>query len=313
MTGNENQRLATEAASAGPVFDRKRLHLIACAARAPGTGASWRSSHGRPQIRQPRSSSAILTCLRRKDRLKHRIVPGTENVSVPRSVEQMSDSLVLAGRTFSSRLFVGTGKYASFQLMVKAIEASGAEVVTVAVRRVNISDRSKESLLDYLDTKKYFLLPNTAGCYTAADAIRTAQLGPRGGAVELGQAGGDRRRAYALPRQRGAGRGDAASSWLTASSCFPTRATTWSSAGSWRTRAPPLSCRSARRSVPASASRTSTTSGSSASRCSVPVIVDAGVGHRLRRRAGHGAGRRRRPDEHGDRRRAASRWRWPKP
>jgi thiazole synthase len=93
----------------------------------------------------------------------------------------MSDSLVLGGRTFSSRLFVGTGKYASFPLMVKAIEASGAEVVTVAVRRVNLTDRSRESLLDHLDTAKYFLLPNTAGCYTAADAIRTAQLGREAG------------------------------------------------------------------------------------------------------------------------------------
>jgi thiazole synthase len=93
----------------------------------------------------------------------------------------MSDSLVLAGRTFSSRLFVGTGKYASFPLMAKAIEASGAEVVTVAVRRVNVTDRSKESLLDYIDTAKYFLLPNTAGCYTAAEAIRTAQLAREAG------------------------------------------------------------------------------------------------------------------------------------
>jgi thiazole synthase len=65
--------------------------------------------------------------------------------------------------------------------MAEALEASGAEVVTVAVRRVNISDRSKESLLDYIDTKKYTLLPNTAGCYTAADAIRTAQLGREAG------------------------------------------------------------------------------------------------------------------------------------
>lgn len=93
----------------------------------------------------------------------------------------MSDSLVLAGRSLSSRLFVGTGKYASFPQMVTALEASGAEVVTVAVRRVNISDRSKESLLDYIDPKKYVLLPNTAGCYTAADAIRTAQLGREAG------------------------------------------------------------------------------------------------------------------------------------
>ena len=88
----------------------------------------------------------------------------------------MADPLIIAGREFSSRLIVGTGKYKSFQETARALEASGAEIVTVAVRRVNL-DRSKESLLDYIDPKKYFLLPNTAGCYTADDAIRTARLG----------------------------------------------------------------------------------------------------------------------------------------
>jgi thiazole synthase len=86
------------------------------------------------------------------------------------------DSLVIAGKAFGSRLIVGTGKYKSFQETARALEASGAEMITVAVRRVNL-DRSKESLLDYIDPKKYFLLPNTAGCYTAEDAIRTARLG----------------------------------------------------------------------------------------------------------------------------------------
>jgi thiazole synthase len=93
----------------------------------------------------------------------------------------MPDPLVIADKSFQSRLIVGTGKYATFPLMAEAIAASGAEMVTVAVRRVNISDRSKESLLDYLDPKKYFLLPNTAGCYTAPDAIRTAVLGREAG------------------------------------------------------------------------------------------------------------------------------------
>ena len=76
-----------------------------------------------------------------------------------------SDPLVIAGREFASRLIVGTGKYSSFHVMQRAHEASGAEMVTVAVRRVNISDRSQESLLDYIDIKKIALLPNTAGCY----------------------------------------------------------------------------------------------------------------------------------------------------
>jgi len=93
----------------------------------------------------------------------------------------MTDPLVIAGRAFSSRLFVGTGKYSSYPVMARALEASGCEVVTVAVRRVNISDRSKESLLDYIDPKRYFLLPNTAGCYTSADAIRTARLAREAG------------------------------------------------------------------------------------------------------------------------------------
>jgi thiazole synthase len=86
------------------------------------------------------------------------------------------EKLIIAGREFTSRLLIGTGKYPSNQVMQAAHDASGAEVVTVAVRRVNVSDRSKESLLDYIDPKRYFLLPNTAACYTAADAIRTARL-----------------------------------------------------------------------------------------------------------------------------------------
>jgi thiazole synthase len=91
----------------------------------------------------------------------------------------MSD-LVIAGRTFRSRLIVGTGKYPSHAIMKAAHEASGTDMVTVAVRRVDIS-RKTESLLDYIDTAKIFLLPNTAACYTAADAIRTAHLGREAG------------------------------------------------------------------------------------------------------------------------------------
>src|SRR5215467_1836188 len=97
----------------------------------------------------------------------------------------MDDLLKIADKTFSSRLIVGTGKYSSPAVMVRAHEASGAEMVTVAVRRVNLprpgssgaSGPREPSLLDYIDTSKYFLLPNTAGCYTASEAIRTAHLG----------------------------------------------------------------------------------------------------------------------------------------
>jgi thiazole synthase len=91
-----------------------------------------------------------------------------------------TDKLVIAGREFTSRLMVGTGKYASMEQMIRAIELSGAEIITVAVRRVNL-DRSKESLLDHIDLKKYTLLPNTAGCYTADDAVRTCLLAREAG------------------------------------------------------------------------------------------------------------------------------------
>jgi len=87
-----------------------------------------------------------------------------------------NDVLRIAGKEFRSRLIIGTGKYKSFQEMAQAHEASGADMVTVAVRRVNLTDRSKESLLDYVDRKKFFILPNTAGCYTGDEAIRTARL-----------------------------------------------------------------------------------------------------------------------------------------
>jgi thiazole synthase len=88
----------------------------------------------------------------------------------------MADELVIAGRAFRSRLIVGTGKYRSFSEMARAIEASGADMVTVAVRRINLTDKTKESLLDHLDREKYFLLPNTAGCYSADEAIRASRL-----------------------------------------------------------------------------------------------------------------------------------------
>ncbi len=92
-----------------------------------------------------------------------------------------AERLTIAGRAFGSRLIVGTGKYPSFDVMRRAHEASGAEIITVAVRRVNVSDRSKESLLDHIDPKRLMLLPNTAGCYTADEAVRTARLGREAG------------------------------------------------------------------------------------------------------------------------------------
>ncbi len=86
------------------------------------------------------------------------------------------DTLKIANREFNSRLIIGTGKYRSNEEMVAAFERSGAEMITVAVRRVNITDRTQPSLLDFIDLKKFALLPNTAGCYSADEAIRTAML-----------------------------------------------------------------------------------------------------------------------------------------
>jgi thiazole synthase len=88
----------------------------------------------------------------------------------------MSDPFVIAGKEFRSRLILGTGKYESNGLMVESLRASGTDMVTVAVRRVNLNDRSKESFLDHVDQSKYHILPNTAGCYSAEEAIRTAML-----------------------------------------------------------------------------------------------------------------------------------------
>src|SRR4030067_708874 len=97
----------------------------------------------------------------------------------------MNDILRVAGIEIKSRLWVGTGKYKDFEETKMAIEASGAHVVTVAVRRVNITDRSKEGLFDHIDPKKYIILPNTAGCYTAKDAIRTAGLARAAGVSDM--------------------------------------------------------------------------------------------------------------------------------
>ncbi len=97
----------------------------------------------------------------------------------------MEDLLKLADKSYRSRLIVGTGKYKDFAETRKAIEVSGAEIVTVAVRRVNITDPNKENLLDYLDPKKYTILPNTAGCYTADDAVRTCRLAREAGVGKM--------------------------------------------------------------------------------------------------------------------------------
>src|SRR3972149_10416138 len=97
----------------------------------------------------------------------------------------MDDKLIIKGIDFRSRLWVGTGKYKDFIETQKAIEASGADVVTVAVRRVNITDRKSENLLDYIDPGKYKILPNTAGCYTVEDALRYSRLARAAGISDM--------------------------------------------------------------------------------------------------------------------------------
>ena len=95
------------------------------------------------------------------------------------------DSWTVAGRTFRSRLIVGTGKYASYAQNAEAAEAAGAEVVTVALRRVNVADKGSERLVDLIDPARFTYLPNTAGCYTAEDAIRTLRLAREAGGWNL--------------------------------------------------------------------------------------------------------------------------------
>ena len=166
------------------------------------------------------------------------------------------DSWTVAGRSFRSRLIVGTGKYKDFEQNAAAVEASGAEIVTVAVRRVNISDPKAPMLTDFIDPKKFTYLPNTAGCFTADEAIRTLRLAREAGGwtlVKLEVLGEAktlypdmRRDADARPR------------------CWPRRASSrWSIASTirsrrsgWRMPARWRSCRWARRSARGSASRT---------------------------------------------------------
>jgi thiazole synthase len=90
---------------------------------------------------------------------------------------RIADEFILGGRVFQSRLIVGTGKYPTMDVMAEAIEESGAEIVTVATRRTSVADPNQPRLFDYIDPKKYLILPNTAGCYTAEEAVRYARLG----------------------------------------------------------------------------------------------------------------------------------------
>ena len=100
-------------------------------------------------------------------------------------MEPMNDTWTVAGRTFSSRLIVGTGKYKDYATNAAAAEAAGAEIVTVAVRRVNLSDPNQPMLADYVKPERFTYLPNTAGCFTGEDAVRTLRLAREAGGWNL--------------------------------------------------------------------------------------------------------------------------------
>tara|TARA_R110000868_G_scaffold193059_1_gene437711 strand:- start:3173 stop:3979 length:807 start_codon:yes stop_codon:yes gene_type:complete len=108
-----------------------------------------------------------------------------EDGSIMTAQPQIDKPLVVAGRTLGSRLIIGTGKYASYEQNARALEASGAEMITVAIRRVNLSDPSEPRLVDFIDPKQYIFLPNTAGCFTGEDAIRTLRLAREAGGWSL--------------------------------------------------------------------------------------------------------------------------------
>src|SRR5881296_1242472 len=200
-TGGPSLPTADAAVEAEVTFVERRRRLPAPAARA--IVATSRASHGewraararrrgdgrRPGGRarprpaahrargEPRRGAA---CRVRSDRAPRRR-RGRDHPFRRGRMNEMNDPFVLAGREYRSRLIVGTGKYKSFAETRQAVEASGAEIVTVAVRRVNITDPGKENLLDFLPPDRFTILPNTAGCYSAEEAIRTCRLAREAG------------------------------------------------------------------------------------------------------------------------------------
>ncbi|OJT96509.1 MAG: thiazole synthase, partial [Alphaproteobacteria bacterium 65-7] len=110
---------------------------------------------------------------------------GGGNAPVAAPLQRQDKPFVIAGRGFTSRLIIGTGKYKSYEENARALEASGAEIVTVAVRRVNLTDPSQPMLVDFIDPKKVVFLPNTAGCFTGEEAVRTLRLAREAGGWSL--------------------------------------------------------------------------------------------------------------------------------
>src|SRR5690606_19029547 len=228
---------------------------------ARGAGTASRPGRGRAQPRDPRARAPRGDGGPAGRRVRARPLRRGRVMTTTTTQQVQDEPLVIAGRTFRSRLIVGTGKYRDNETMVRAIEASGAEMVTVAVRRVDLDRTKEEGILYHLDAERIFLLPNTAGCYTAEEAVRYARLGRAAGLHQRGR--GHR----APPRGRRLRRGHAARQ--------PDRQ---------RPRAgePVLHPRD-----------------------QAPALRPGDRGRRRRHRVGrlphHGAGRRRRADEHRDR------------
>src|SRR5437867_7314771 len=200
-TGGSSLPTADAAVEAEVAFVERRRRLPAPAARA--IVATSRASHGewraararrrgdgrrpggralpRPAAHRARGEPCRgAACRVRSDRAPRRR-RGRDHPFRRGRMNGMNDPFVLAGREYRSRLIVGTGKYKSFAETRQAVEASGAEIVTVAVRRVNITDPGKENLLDFLPPDRFTILPNTAGCYSAEEAIRTCRLAREAG------------------------------------------------------------------------------------------------------------------------------------
>ena len=182
-----------------------------------------------------------------------------------------------AGRTFHSRLIVGTGKYKDYALNAAAAEAAGAEIVTVAVRRVNLTDPSQPMLIDFIEPDRFTYLPNTAGCFTGEDAVRTLRLAREAGGWDLVKLEvlSDAKTLYPDMVETLRGAEAAGRRGLPGDGLLQRRS---SMRASWRRPARRRSCRSARRSARAWACRTAVNIRLIVEQAKVPVIVDAGVG-----------------------------------
>src|SRR5437879_133420 len=171
--GSRRERITT---------DRAGRRHAAAAARRPRARSPHRRRRAQPPHRAPPGPGRDAG---RRGRC-HRAGAFRRGRLMTSAIETLKDTpFVIGGRTFQSRLMVGTGKYPDNETMTRAIEASGAEIVTVAVRRVNLDRSRDDSILHHLDPKRFFLLANTAGCYNAADAIRYARLAREPGLNEL--------------------------------------------------------------------------------------------------------------------------------